>query len=406
MQSYIHLVTGNEKYMASLECKILDNEINIDLSTAKITHCCKMSSFWPIGDEPIKKNSISKDIRTSMKKGRWHPYCDACKQDEEKGYTSYRQTNGDTTNVFDSLNVIIQLPSYCQASCFYCTDHLSSTIAGYGSWVDFQGKLRKTKMPSLKPKVEIGKIQDYIASLDPKRNIQLGFVGGEPFITDAFFDYIYPILEAALGVNPKRTVLIGATTNSHNRVEYTQRFYELIQQARDRFKSTIITDIAVSIENIESRAEWSRNLVWQDFITVLDVHLKNANITHFKPCWNFTCMGKPLGHFLKFIKDKKASGSLQFNYVNQHHLRPQVLGKTPGSVFTNPTSFFSWLDLNDAQRGGFDKFKHWLSTTEDLTHLAPLTAKHIYNVDKIRGTDFAKTFPELDYWYKENLNAL
>lgn len=386
-----------------IECSYLSREINIQVATGRIDHCCKMAT-WPIGDNPIEQNPMSLEIKSSMAEGRWHPACNSCKLDEQKGLTSYRKAN-----LYDQspiLNVIVQLPSYCQASCFYCSETLSSTIASYGKWVNLAGKVEPVSMPPLKPKVSISAIENYIASLDPTLDIQLGFVGGEPFITEAFFDYIDPMLDAALRVNPKRKVLIGAATNSHNKIEYTQLFYDIINQIRSKYtKGRIITDVAISIENAGKQAEWSRNLVWQDFLNVLQVHLDNADFCHFKPCWNFTCGDrKGLVKYLKFLSQAKGTsqGHMQFNYVNQKHLRPQVLGKKSCEHIGKMRTTYLHKDL----KYGFNKYRQWLSNTANLKYLAPQTARHIYNIDKIRGTNFVTAFPDLEIWYKENLDAL
>lgn len=386
-----------------IECSYLNREINIHVATGRIDHCCKMAT-WPIGNKPIEQNPMSLEIKSSMAAGIWHSACNSCKLDEQKGLISYRKANVDQS---EKLNVIVQLPSYCQASCFYCSESLSSTIASYGKWVNLAGKVEPVSMPPLKPKVSISAIENYIASLDPTKDIQLGFVGGEPFITEAFFDYIDPMIDAALRVNPNREVLIGAATNSHNKIEYTKLFYDIINQTKSKYpNSRIITDVAVSIENVGKQAEWSRNLVWQDFLTVLQVHLDNADFCHFKPCWNFTCGDKKgLVRYLKFLTGIKGTsqGHMQFNYVNQKHLRPQVLGKKSCKQIIE---LQTW-DLHQNLQYGFKKYQRWLSNTDNnLKGLAPQTARHIYNVDKIRGTNFVDAFPNLETWYKENLNAL
>ncbi len=188
--------------MSNTFCKYLSNgySFNVDgkNNSVLVKPCCWFRGGFKL-DENIHKNRESyNNIQT------WVPECSYCKNLEDSGQQSLRQTGQDWIDSSDStypVTVDIHLDNTCNAACVICNEH-SSTL-----WHKENQKLLN-KSFQIKPDVDTvdANLHRIVTEFDYSRLRYVKFYGGEPLFTDTHLKFLKTIS------NPEN-VTVHYTTN-------------------------------------------------------------------------------------------------------------------------------------------------------------------------------------------------
>lgn len=363
-----------------IRCVWLENNYDISLPAAQFTLCCKMPMMDLTEDTTAVDNPHTKRIKKQFRKGIRSPECEFCWREERAGKLSYRQRWLDYAAQFDSRTQIqFQVPSYCQGTCYYCTPHLSTSIANYSTWLNNTATgVIPTQRPDLNSAVSIQQQIRTIEQLPQGKTIVIGVVGGEPLIKDTVSEWLPEILHAAR--NRSDDVQLSIATNGWTQPKYIEQFYQLAQQL------DIVTHMNISIENTHSRAEWVRGLEWNQFDATVDLHRSRATTLTLKATENFLSV-RDLPTLIDWYW-QKGFDAWDSGIVNQINLQTSVL----------PTTYKKYIRrarkcrTTPYMRKMLKRIENTIGTdTENLSS----AIRAVEHIDRIRGTDVYAAFPEL-----------
>jgi len=363
-----------------IRCVWLENNYDISLPSAQFTHCCKMPMMDLTENTTAVNNPHTKRIKKQFRRGIQSPECEFCWREERAGRLSYRQRWLDYTAQFGNRTMIqFQVPSYCQGTCYYCTPHLSTSIANYSTWLNKTATgIIPTQRPNLTSAVSTQHQIRTIEQLPKNKPILIGVVGGEPLIKDTVSDWLPQILQAAR--NHSDDVQLSVATNGWTQPKYIEQFYRLTKQLN------IPAHISISIENTHSRAEWVRGLEWNQFDTTVDLHRSLATTLALKSTENFLSV-RDLPNLITWYW-QKGFDAWDSGIVNQRVLQTSVL----------PNSYKKYIRqarkcrTTPNMRKMLERIEATIGTdTENL----PSAIRAVQHIDSIRGTDVYAAFPEL-----------
>ena len=112
-------------------------DINIDLSTKTIRHCCKAQGeqYKTLSESFINSSPGVIQRREQSKQGIKHSQCNHCWKHEAKSSLSYRDIHNDPTLDYSKTDeelisfIEIKFDNVCNLGCVYCYEIESSTIA-------------------------------------------------------------------------------------------------------------------------------------------------------------------------------------------------------------------------------------------------------------------------------------
>lgn len=390
---------------SSIECALITNSYDVSLIDNTISHCCKYRlahepNIWEMkkhGYKIFDANNTTVRSRTEIANNIKTQSCRDCWDYESKGQQSWRliknQDREQDPAYYDaSVQFNIQLSSLCNQSCMYCVPVLSSTIAQFGEWIDFNsGNVMSSYKQSKEILINFSHIIDYIGSLPLNKNrLVLSITGGEPFIMNQFEENIEQVVKAFVTKDKSRRLVLQLSTNGNSKEEVLLNFYDRI--AKLQKEHNIRVEIGLSLENLEERAEYVRQgMKWNVFLNSFNIHKKYANVT-IKPTFNVFSVVN-CTDFIKFFVSQNIE--IVYGTVNQSFFRMNILDQ----------SFIPELQRVEEyiiQSGKEYYFREFNVLKDFITNDKPnaeIFKTTITNLDRIRKTDWRLVFPEYQQWY-------
>lgn len=431
--------------------------------------CCVMSSGPKSGrffkdSNPVTisegldagiNSDTAKSIRKAMLKGKWHPECKRCMDEEASGMKSMRKfyeerwnkrfTYEDAVKITDEKTgelpkehvpfyYDIQLGNLCNLKCRICNPQVSS------SWIPDYQKMMKLPNKFIVPlsdnkrsiEVEHIKGKQYKLTPDPfewansdefwnqmserKSKIEhLYLIGGEPMMIHRHFKFLKECVESG---DSKHMVLQYDTnlTNLPPKVmEYWAEFKELW--------------IGFSIDGMGKELEYMRNPVKWDHIlrniNKVEKFAKESN--NVKLTDSVTVSIYNILHILDYIEWKVKAGKYDFDYLWQkhsshfgvhplhspHYLNAKTMPESAKKYVTK--RYFDWTKKMNAWIDSIDEYTDQQSKEQLRENISKYTStwiefinqenwsKHMHefwmftnDLDEVRGENFAEVFPELN----------
>lgn len=389
-------------------------------------------------DTPLSawNNDYMKSVRLTMMEGKIPASCTKCFEEESNGVVSKRvwelydwsnegldlkdlidntEEDGSVPEVIRYLD--LRLGHTCNLKCVMCSPHDSSR------WLqDYDKIMAKTKSPIVIKQIEWDK--DYFNNqwyekpefwdeiFDQIPNIkQIYFAGGEPLMIKEHRRFLDEIIRR--GYN--KQISLRYNSNGIFVNEDIINVWSQFKQVRYAF----------SIDaNFERNAYIRFPTDWADIERSLDlldntpdnIHASVAcavqamNVKHIVDFakWKLSKNYKKINRYK--LDDYEAGGgiiSLHLLYIPTF-LSARILPKQDKEEIRQQfAEFKQWLWDNYRQDDNFWKdnpygWKRWEAIlkfveAEDHSHMVPDFVEYVKNLDSIRGTDFGKTFPELEH---------
>tara|TARA_R110000868_G_scaffold102091_1_gene281119 strand:- start:56057 stop:57208 length:1152 start_codon:yes stop_codon:yes gene_type:complete len=354
--------------------------------------CCAADMSKPWGNinsnnlTDIYNNDKFKGIRTQMLEGNKVEECNLCYNNEKfyghsQRLDSNEGYNKDIALVKQNIDPKIQyldvrFSNICNMKCRMCN-------SGYSSLWGQEEKSRGNHVPSyLHVKKEyLDNILELLPNVD-----HIYFAGGEPLIMDEH----YIILEEIQRLGLANKIHIRYSTNL-SVVQYKKK--DLL----DLWKGFRNIDLAASIDHYGERAEYIRHGTnWNDIEenikklqTVDNVELSISSTVNV---FNYVTYIE----FLSYMKDYFSN----VKYISMYpmhtpeYMTSQVLPIKLKTLGTNRLKKFSSIGQNRFANDINNLIKYANHDNQWDMHKVELL-EEIKLRDKIRGEDFAKTFPEL-----------
>lgn len=387
-------------------------------------------------DTPLSafNNQYMRDVRLTMLDGKIPASCTKCFEEEENGVVSKRlwelyswenqgldlnqlikdtAVDGTVPPVIRYLD--LRLGHTCNLKCVMCSPHDSSR------WIqDYDKVMTSVKSPIVLKQINWDKAefdnfwyekQEFWQEIyDQISNIShLYFAGGEPLMIKEHRKFLDEIIKRGYAKN------ITLRYNS-NGIYVNQEIIDIWKQFKE-------VKYAFSIDAVFERNEYIRFPTdWQDIESSLDlldqtpdnIHVSIAcavqilNIKHIVDFakWKLSKNYKKINKYQ--LDEYEAGGgiiSLHLLYIPTFLSARVLSAEDKQQVKDKILDFKQWLWDNYRQDDNFWKenpygWKRWESILkfveqEDQSHLLPDFVDYIKNLDKIRGTSFTQTFPEL-----------
>ena len=405
------------------------NFVDVRLNTEEIRMCCH-TKFKKINEgESLLNNGEFKQRRLEMLQGIRHSDCDYCWKLEDNGLPSERTSevqkiswdkklydtlvNTDVTDltidhpVLDTNEVSITnlvLENTCDLKCSYCRNNYSSQWAVE----DLNRKVISIETyRSLSKESEEWFLRDFWKIIgDQRDNIKMfGIAGGEPTITPNFYNTVDSLIGGELHSTVGNPVLF-MFTNANTNEKYFEKLLQVIPKITERYEFRI----NVSIESIESRAEYVRyGIDWTRFNSnvgrLLEIAVNNPKLSVIMaPTLSVLSLPR-LDTFIEWVLTKERLYGLKIPFHKNTvkspvHDRPEFL----------PEEFKQYLDkpIQLLRESGYnhDNYIGYLESVRDSINTHPRTKSEeqafydfYKNYDSIRNTNFTETFPELAEYY-------
>ena len=371
----------------------------------------------------VWNSNYMKTVRLQMLEGKVPPSCTKCFEEESKGIVSKRQwessvwderldiaTIVDATGEDGSLPVDIpyfdlRLGNLCQLKCIMCSPHDSS------SWIkEWKLQYPKYKTIELKQDQQWNSDFDYTwykkgSFLSDMRsqayNIrELYFAGGEPLLIPEH----YKILEFMVETGASKNCVLRYNSNG---LELPEKLFELwnhFKQVKFNFSVDAVgtrndyirypSKWANVVANLERLDDTPNNITVNIACAVQLLNVMNIpELVHWKESKNFKKINLPpygaglIGTHLVYLP----------SYLNVRVLPKHLKDKVAQQVeyfcsrrsadkefMTNPYGVKRWQGLVQYMMA------------EDWSNKLPMLEDYLTVTDQQRGTDFRKTFPELD----------
>jgi MoaA/NifB/PqqE/SkfB family radical SAM enzyme len=373
--------------------------------------------------EQIWNSKFMRDTRLIMLNNGMPTSCTKCYAEENNGIVSKRQwetrvwedridINSIVSQTAEDGSLPVNIPYFdlrlgnmCQLKCIMCSPHDSS------SWIkEWKAQYPKYKTIELKKDQEWDIDFDYTwyqkgSFLDDMRsnayNIrELYFAGGEPLLIPEH----YKILEFMVETGAAKLCVVRYNSNG---LELPEKLFELWKHFKE-------IKFNFSVDAVGDRNDYIRYpSKWNDIVANLNrlddtpsnitvniacaVQLLNvltiSELVHWKESMNFKKINLPpygaglIGTHLVYLpsylnvrvlpKHLKDQVAKQVEYFCSHRL-------TDTEFTSNPYGLKRWQGLVQYMMA------------EDWTNKLPMLADYLSVTDAQRGTDFRKTFPELD----------
>jgi hypothetical protein len=387
--------------MSSIPCSEIAN-YDISLINGSVSHCCKFkeiifhrAQFAALGHKYFSDNSETVRARTDLANGVRTTRCKDCWDNEDKGILSWRQFKN-AQDSKDAICINLQLSSLCNQACFYCAPQLSSSIAKYPNWIDYNtAAIKKNGVIDHDVKITIQHINEFIKTIPKNINLlELGLTGGEPFLLDNFEYDLVELAKTFLDKSPNNRVIITPSTNTNSKPEKVLKFYENIKKLNvgNRLQVTIIS----SIENLEERAEYVRDgLKWDNFVENFKIHHSLADNIYARMTLNPFSIVK-ISDFVKYFAQYNKL-RFSYNYVAQPYFRVNILDRQFLSEITKLEDFVTEKAIGDRFQTHF--YKELAGMLLDDKKNAVIFKQAITNLDSIKNKNWRTVFPEYISWF-------
>jgi organic radical activating enzyme len=426
-------------------------QVSLHLTTGR-TQSCYHPPTHAIPINELKENSSAlhnteykKSQRAQMLKGKRPAECSYCWKMEDLGHLSdrhYRSSEEWSAPFFEEVlsagseknvnpkYVEVNFNHACNLKCSYCSPHISSSwldeIKKFGpySTIEKHNSLDWIEQQGLMPSLQSEK-NPYAEAFwkwwpDLYKDLKVfRMTGGEPLMdinTYKVLDYIIQ--------NPKRDLKISITSNMSSKPEFIEKFISKVKIISDARYSDRFT-LFVSCDSVGAQAEYIRNgLNYDYFIENVDRFLTEVKtgVVSFIVTMN-NLSGPGLNELMKKILElrKKHSRYFQRVWFDTPMLRfPswQSLQILPMAEQQYVVDTMNWMQQNpmimastQSRLHGFhdyeiarlqrvlDWMKQGISDAEQLKKERANFYRFFSEHDLRRNTNFEKTFPELqDFW--------
>ena len=294
-------------------CSKSFTDINIDLGSKRIRHCCKAEdedynklNWYQINNTPGVVRRRNESI-----KGIKNPQCNYCWK-SNNAYKNIHNKNIEIQQNWDSMvNFIeIKFDNVCDLSCLYCNENDSSTIA----------KEKNIENPVLKyNEQDVDLVSSYVLSIAKTRQITINMLGGEPTLSKGYHKFIQNLIENAPN---NKNIFLVTTSNGNMNKPVLKKIDSYIEKTNWNwiwgFSGESIDEV---FNNIRFGCKWSN---WVENVKYFDN--KQSLILSFNPTINLLSV-KTLPDYIEFLSKIKTPYYLNGNYVTS----PQALSiqKTP-----------------------------------------------------------------------------
>jgi hypothetical protein len=251
----------------ALGCYFPYSLITFDVPADRVSWCCKqtegntLSSYNP---KEYFKDPVLSDLRSSLNNNIKHPLCKSCWDAEESGIQSWRQLEGVIPSHINDIKdytkqvtrLEIKLDNTCDLACIYCGPWDSTT---------WQRENKNYKFYNYKPKnysnpILHEKILQTIREVGRhNRNLEIGFVGGESFLSKNVKDgnvrkYIDEFYETA---TVDSCVTLKFVSNANTPLKILKKTINVLEATKQSYPNLTI-HVALSIESTGIYTESSR----------------------------------------------------------------------------------------------------------------------------------------------------
>ena len=269
-------------------CFVPYKEINFYVPTGFITYCCKhdFQNASKIEDFSHGKeflyNQYLHDIKKNLLQGNKISTCKSCWRSEDKGESSWRQTEGvipDNLNNIKSLDpqkqyytqIALYFDNTCDMKCVYCGPWLSSKWASEISNIKEKNIKTNYSLPDFEVNhnkdvynLRIQRIHEFLEALGEEAgksqdHINLTILGGEPLLSpeikdSKFLKYIDSFFKKA---NKDFSLIFTIHTNGNTPKKILDKFLKDVEEAKKRYKNFTLK-IIVSIDTVGKTSEYIR----------------------------------------------------------------------------------------------------------------------------------------------------
>ncbi|MFL5785491.1 MAG: twitch domain-containing radical SAM protein [Bacteriovoracaceae bacterium] len=415
-----------------------------------VGYCCRSPR---IGVTPEIRDEFKQDLfsnyprfverRADLLKGKKHSDCDTCWKLEEKGFKSSRhdadmfyfmeKNNGILHKTIDELRqhpgqerskyadcIEIVLNNVCDAKCTYCSEMFST------QWFiekkKFGDNTMRTPMDNRDPKLE-QYFWDWYKNTGMKHMWRFGFIGGEPLIVDALYEYLDKLIEIH-DANPQpKKKEVCFTSNMNTPPVYFKKFVEYIPKLEKHFKIIVQASgesVGEELEYIRSGVIYSR---WKENI---EYFLKNTSVDiHFLPTLNLLSI-PGLMRYLEYweeLCERFRPIPIHDNIVsNPRQQSPMFAPKEFAQFFDEPLALVERMLTEDnvapSVRWSWNTFHMFLKSTREsvLKNKSTLEMmeeplyfyRYFKKLDERRNTSVTSVFPDFTIMYKlgEKIHAM
>lgn len=358
--------------------------------------------------EIVNGEKMSK-LRLDMLMGVKNEECIKCYNQEEQGIRSFRQmlidemhtyfdeaivqTNLDdgTLENFKMRYFDIRFSNICNFKCRTCGSGFST------QWEqeDLKNNVWYAKVHPKNDNKEF--LQDIINQIDNMKTAY--FAGGEPLITEEH----YILLEEM--IRSKRTdIKLRYNTNMSN-LKFKDR--DLISLWKN-FTNGV--DIYASIDHYGERAEFIRHgtnwvTVEENFRKVRSLDFVNIHMNTVLSVFNYLTIDQ----FYQYLVDKNlyAPHDKEYSLYNMStpdhlaaHILPSEYKEKGATSINNAIKILTTNKFHENQINQLRKTEKWVWSKNTWEEQRDKFREEIKRLDKIRGEDFMKTFPEIANLYK------
>lgn len=366
------------------KCKALDNMLSVKLKEqVEFVPCCLFENE-PGASFPVNKINFTdfgknylNNITTTMEHS-WHKGCRPCQQDEQEGFQSIRKKyNSMLSGKKSSIEALdIFLSDHCNLACKMCNPSNSNKLK---KLVDTNPQIQKW-YENIKVSSNNYNLTNIFKDIDLTKITTVNFIGGEPFITSDFFDFIDFLDKENLIGNITCTVFTNGTFFPH-------KFLDILK----KFKTIIIL---ISVDGLDDLANYIRTgFEWETISKNIDAWLdfKNNNknfyikIAHTLQAYNI----HQFDSIFQFCRQKKLILELYpvnvKDYLSYKVLPISYRNELIESRQLTDQRILDILNKVEFDKDLFDKFKEFT-----------------YTMDKVSNTSIEKTIPGLFKYFEQH----
>lgn len=343
-----------------------------------INQCCLSTSpLMPIDNAKVWHGQIFDSIRQINNKNQWSTDCWQCKQIENSGSKSFRQSMiehfGKRYNLSGPLRIDFLFDRSCNLACTICNPN-SSTL-----WQQYS---KKHNLPSIKidNTSNVDQVIAVLKTLDLSNLEQVQFCGGETLMGTSYWKVAEVLAELVPDADKK--LLVGFQTNGTQTID--PKYYKLFE----KFK---LVKLFISIDGIGEKFNYLR---WP-----ADWNQVSANIMHMRenlPVNVMFLIQETLSNFNLFYSDQVAAW-IQTNFATNR------LGDKIDHSQQLAIHDYLGIDVITEEYVSAISQKHirnmlpldWQENPEKIKKMLRETTIH----DKIRNQDWRVVFPEITEYY-------
>jgi len=343
-----------------------------------INQCClSTTSLTTIDDSKMWNSQTFNILRQMNNKNQWNPDCWQCKQIEESGSKSFRQSMiehfGEKYNLSGPLRIDFLFDRGCNLACTICNSN-SSTL--------WQQYLKKNNLPIVKidNTSNVDKLIAALKTLDLSNLEQAQFCGGETLMSNSYWKVAQTLTE--LVPNPEEKLLLGFQTNGTQTID--PKYYKLIEKFN-------LVKLFISIDGIGQKFNYLRwpgnwNQV-QDNIMQLKENLPvNVMFLVQETLSNFNLFYA--GEVETWIKNNFSTNRLGDKV---DHAQQLVMHEYLGIDVITEEYVEAIKDRSTIKMLP----PNWSENPEKIKKMLQETAMH----DKLRNQDWRQVFPEVAEYY-------